>query len=740
MPIYNDESVLEQSINSVVKQTLKGIELICINDGSTDGSLNVLNEFADKYDFINVITQENKGSGKTRNYAMDIAKGDYIGFLDADDYLIDDDALERLYDTARLKDAAMVTGNVLHDVDNPAEFSPFRHLEYFTEDKVILPEEYGLPFSFYKSIYNTTFLRENKIYFPDLLRGKGSVFLAEILTKVDKIYAVATDVYAHAFYDAIDGPNTYSELHDHILHYKIVFDYFDEPKFKKTVSDFKKAFIWFLDQLDEKDLKTSLEIINEVFDDDSKILLEVNNHFHKNKINNIKNSNNKTDTPSEKSIKDKIFNKLLNKSNSYLFYKENYESLKIKEKTKQKQIDLLNNDLEKKNELISDYDRSIKDYTKLIEVFEKKFINHHLNLYKENINELNIAYILIGFPIHSETFVVNEIRWLKENGFNIFVFTRYDPYKTVDIDFEVTIERYNNILELEALLINYDIDLMHTHFVYPICTNFTYPVSEKLRIPFTVFAHAFDIFVKENDDLNDIEEISKSKYCLGIFTLSEFHKNYLLERNVVSDKIIITKQATNYEIVPIKEKHNKIKKIVSISRFVEKKGLDDLISAAKLLENEDFEFSIYGFGDLEKDLQKQIDTLECNNIHIKGELLPEKVQDILLDSDLLVSPCKVAKNGDMDGFPTVIFEAMAVGLPVLTTHVSSIPEIIEDGINGFMTDPNNPEGIAKKIKEINEISNGDLLKIRKQAQDDVKNISSVEKTMHKYLDIIKNKL
>jgi len=279
MPIYNDESVLEQSINSVAKQTLNDIELICINDGSTDGSLNVLNEFAEKYDFVKVVSQENKGSGKARNYGMDIAEGDYIGFLDADDYFIDDDALERLYCAASLNDATMVTGNILHDVDKPGEFIPFRHLEYFTEDRVILPEEYGLPWSFYKSIYKTTFLRDNEIYFPDLLRGQDPVFLAEILTKVDKIHAVATDVYAYVFYDAIDRCNTYRKLHDQILHYKIVFDYLKEPRFKKAVSDFKKAFIWFLDQLNPEDLKTSLEIINDIFDEDSKILLEVKSHF-----------------------------------------------------------------------------------------------------------------------------------------------------------------------------------------------------------------------------------------------------------------------------------------------------------------------------------------------------------------------------------------------------------------------------------------------------------------------------
>lgn len=318
MPIYNDESVLEQSINSVAKQSLKDIELVCINDGSTDGSLDILNEFAEKYNFINVISQENQGSGKARNYGMDIAKGEYIGFLDADDYFIDNDALKRLYDTASTNDANMVTGNILHDVDKPGEFIPFRHLEYFTMDKVIMPEEYGLPWSFYKSIYKTSFLRENEIYFPDLLRGQDPVFLAEILTKVDKIYAVAIDVYAYVFYDAIDRCNTYRKLHDQILHYKIVFDYLKEPKFKKAVYDFKKACIWFLDQLNKEDLKTSLKIMNDVFEDDSPILKEINDYFYikelKKEIKKLSKQNKKLKKEIKKTKK--INNQLLN-SNSW---------------------------------------------------------------------------------------------------------------------------------------------------------------------------------------------------------------------------------------------------------------------------------------------------------------------------------------------------------------------------------------------------------------------------------------
>ena len=86
MPVYNDASRLEKSINSFLKQTLIEKELICVNDGSTDNSLEVLNEFAEKYESIKVFSQENQGSGKARNLGITEAKGQYIGFLDADDF------------------------------------------------------------------------------------------------------------------------------------------------------------------------------------------------------------------------------------------------------------------------------------------------------------------------------------------------------------------------------------------------------------------------------------------------------------------------------------------------------------------------------------------------------------------------------------------------------------------------------------------------------------------------------
>ena len=474
-------------------------------------------------------------------------------------------------------------------------------------------------------------------------------------------------------------------------------------------------------------------------------------------------------------------NMLIKTSNSYAYYKENYKillesqkrnnrNLKFNEKyidflqrdlkTRQKTIERLEESNIAKREVITDLRDTIKvlkntmtvlkedmadrnelsfqlaDEEELTNILEERYLALKKPV-KKDFKDINIGYVLRGFPILSETFIISEVKWLIDHGYNVTVFTYIDSYKPVDLDFHVENVRYERPSKLKAELLKHDIDLVHTHFVYPTCTDFTWPVCEKLKIPFTVFAHAFDIFRHAEDRLNRVGEITQSPYCMALFTLSEYHKNYLMKRNVPEDKIVITKQASDYEITPIQEKTNKIKKIVSLSRFVEKKGIDVLIKAAKLLEEEDFEFNVYGFGDLEESYKELMEEIECTNVKLNDELPHDKVKDLLMSSDLLVAPSKIDSQADRDGFPTVIFESMAVGLPVLTTDVSAIPEIIKDGYNGFLTESNNPEKLAEKIKEIAGYSNEDLMKIRKQAQKDVKNISSVDKTMEKYIDTVR---
>lgn len=400
------------------------------------------------------------------------------------------------------------------------------------------------------------------------------------------------------------------------------------------------------------------------------------------------------------------------------------------------------------NEILAEYylDSSLNNISHTVNLDKNKeriMEKYSITKVEKKQNKLNIAYVLWDFPAFSQTFVINELRWLVENGYNVKVFYSADPDKKADIDFDLEYYKINNQLDLENKLIEYSADVIHTHFVYPAGTLLTYPIAEKLKIPFTIFAHAIDIFLYDNAKRNKVDELSKSKFCIKILTLGDYHYDYLVEQGVPNDKILLSRQATNYSIEQTILKDNprfkrNIKNIINIGRFVEKKGWDTFIEAANLLKNEEFIFKIYGYGPLEDEIKNKISDLSLNNIKFEGVLTGEDVKKAYLEGDLFVSPNKIAKNGDRDGMPTVLFEAMAYGIPIISTNLVTIPEFIKNNQSGFIIEPDDPQALASKIKEVSNLSTNKLFTIVKNAQYSVQNITSVEKTMNTLLRLWKN--
>ncbi|MEG1363250.1 MAG: glycosyltransferase family 2 protein [Clostridia bacterium] len=107
VPIYNSEEYVARCLDSLLKQTLKDIEIVCINDGSTDSSEQILNEYANKYSNIKVYNKENGGCGSARNMGIDNSKGEYIEFVDSDDEL-KIDAAEKMYNSAKKYNSDLV--------------------------------------------------------------------------------------------------------------------------------------------------------------------------------------------------------------------------------------------------------------------------------------------------------------------------------------------------------------------------------------------------------------------------------------------------------------------------------------------------------------------------------------------------------------------------------------------------------------------------------------------------------
>ena len=242
MPIYNDEEKIYDSINSVLSQSLTDIELICVDDGSTDNSLRILKSLAEKDDRIRVFSQKNQGSGKARNKGISEAKGEYIAFLDSDDQMVDNDALNQLYTEAKKNNVDMVSGGIQF-VDKGKisyEFSCFKPI---TELKLKPVGDYCLPWYFYKNIFKRSLLIENNIRFPDLLRGQDPIFLVEILSHLDNFLEVPVLYYSYVTpnYNKVDNSLKY---YDYFVHYYLVFKLLmADKKFKNSILRYSEILI-----------------------------------------------------------------------------------------------------------------------------------------------------------------------------------------------------------------------------------------------------------------------------------------------------------------------------------------------------------------------------------------------------------------------------------------------------------------------------------------------------------------
>ena len=135
IPIYNVEKYLRECLDSVVGQTLQDIEIICIDDGSTDNSARIVAEYMERYDNIKLIRQENRGPSCARNAGLDIATGEYVYFLDSDD-AIDAKAMEILYETASRGQLDVVYFNAVPVFENEKARQSYGHLPaYYSRTK-----------------------------------------------------------------------------------------------------------------------------------------------------------------------------------------------------------------------------------------------------------------------------------------------------------------------------------------------------------------------------------------------------------------------------------------------------------------------------------------------------------------------------------------------------------------------------------------------------------------------------
>ncbi len=189
IPVYNAEKFLERCLTSLCNQTLKDIEIICVDDCSQDNSVNIVKEFMAKDERVHLISHtENGGSSKARNTGIKHSTGEYLGFVDADDYP-DLDFYEKLYTVAQKTHSDLIKGNLRTFYGNSSIVD--QQLEKIKKSKVYL-----LP-GFFTAIYNKEFfIKEDLFFVEEALGFEDMLFNANVIQKVKTI-----DIVENAFYN-----------------------------------------------------------------------------------------------------------------------------------------------------------------------------------------------------------------------------------------------------------------------------------------------------------------------------------------------------------------------------------------------------------------------------------------------------------------------------------------------------------------------------------------------------------
>ncbi len=209
MPVYNGQDFLVESIECILNQTLTDLELICVDDGSVDDSLNILNELSHKDDRIQVYHQENRGGGAARNVALTYATGEYLYFMDADDKL-ELDALEKLYNLSRDKDLDFTIFKAINYDEDTGRY--YETPDYSMEK--LAAEMKGKVFSFddlgdlifnitvtpWSKFYNLDFVKRSGAQFAEGLIFHDNVFFWEVLFNAERMYFLDEFLYTRRRY------------------------------------------------------------------------------------------------------------------------------------------------------------------------------------------------------------------------------------------------------------------------------------------------------------------------------------------------------------------------------------------------------------------------------------------------------------------------------------------------------------------------------------------------------------
>lgn len=362
---------------------------------------------------------------------------------------------------------------------------------------------------------------------------------------------------------------------------------------------------------------------------------------------------------------------------------------------------------------------------------------------------MKVAYLLKRYPRFSETFVVSELLAHEAAGLDVTIFALRPPTDTHfqdiiarvnapvyyltgkelrSVEFWPTLQQVSLALPdiwenlalakgentqevLQALQLACRLRIegfthIHAHFATS-ATTVARLASHFTGIPYSFTAHAKDIF---HEDVRPDDLHRKLREAAAVVTVSHYNLNFLRQHyGTAIAPLHCIYNGLDLSGFPFQSPQERPLSIVAVGRLVGKKGFRDLIQACAHLreQGQPFTCDIIGMGELRESLAAQIQALKLGDqVRLVGPKPQAAVIEAVQSAALLVAPCVVGNDGNQDGLPTVLLEAMALGTPCISTDVTGIPELVCDRITGLQVPQHQPQALANAIALL--LNDGDL--------------------------------
>jgi glycosyltransferase involved in cell wall biosynthesis len=366
------------------------------------------------------------------------------------------------------------------------------------------------------------------------------------------------------------------------------------------------------------------------------------------------------------------------------------------------------------------------------------------------VAELAVGYILKMYPRFSETFVLNEVLELERQGVRIHIFSLKKPddgifhsdvarvrarvtylpenpllqpspflpaHRRLLLDDpqrygralsvvlrsprKSTLKHFLNAGYIAPLLQRHRIAHVHAHFAST-AGAVALHLHRLTGIPYSLTAHAKDVYRNDVDLQLLSAKLETARFAV---TVSDFNKAYL-SRIAPASRIVRIYNGLDLErFAPNGTGSTEPPLVVGVGRLIEKKGFALLIRACALLRDRGVSFrcAIVGKGPCESELRVLVRDLGLDElVELAGALPRDELLELYSRATVVAAPCVVGSDGNRDGLPTVLVEAMALGVPVVATNVTGIPELVEDGRTGWLVPAGDTEALANAIGRVLE--------------------------------------